>query len=151
MSRLHADCVDATTGCEARFWDPARVQITSDRAFALLVEALGVAALNETLLIFSRPGPGSINDLGRSVRLELLAAGHGVVVGGSRESSFDFTYTIRPARNFSVPTAWPGVSYQFIWLLVLGCSTSWQGRHGRFRSCLKDYLAAGWLALGWMR
>ena len=34
--------------------------------------------------------------------------------------------------------------------LVLG-STSWQGRHESFRSCLKDYLAAGGLALGWMR
>ena len=83
MSGLHADYVDAATGCEALFWGSARVQIISNRAFALLVETLGVAALHETLSFFSRPGPGPINDLGRSVRSELLTARFAVAV--SRE------------------------------------------------------------------
>ena len=56
MSGLHADYVNTATGCEALFWGPARVQITSDRAFALLVETLGVAALHEKLLLSTDPG-----------------------------------------------------------------------------------------------
>ena len=55
MSGLHADHVDAATGCEALFWGSARVQNISNRAFALLVETLGVAAVDETLLLSKDP------------------------------------------------------------------------------------------------
>jgi len=63
--------------------EPGRGSNRLRESFAVLTEALGVATLNETLSFFSRPGPGPIKNLERSVRSELLTVRFAVAV--SRE------------------------------------------------------------------